>query len=108
MANTADIDYATILGRFRNLRRMTIWMQPHDILKVDSRESMLAETHTAAKAWLSRLVERKEGARYENILLRLEIFYNHAGDRNTEVARMSYKYDGILPVQGHLHAVAWD
>ena len=63
MANTAEIDYVAILGGFHNLRRLTIWMQTHDILKVDSRDAMRRDTYTAANTWLICLVERKEGVR---------------------------------------------
>ena len=106
MANTAEIDYMAILGGFHNLRYLTIWMQPRTALTVISRDAMRRDTYTAANTWLICLVERKEGVRFENIWLRLEIDYNHRGDRNTGSALISYRYDGTLPIQEHIHRLA--
>ena len=111
--NTADIDYTTILAGFRNLRRLTIWMRPRmrprDVHRVRSRESMLSETQTTAKAWLERLVERKEGARFERIWVHLKIFYYPSNNSNMPyqdlIAQGSYRYDGTLPIQEQIHTV---
>ena len=109
MGNSGDIDYATILAGFRNLRRLTVYMKPRDSLKVHYKHSMIQSTQAAAKAWLVRLLEHKEGARFESIWFRLEIFCDPSGDRDTRlqslVARLSYRYDGDLPFQEFLHTV---
>ena len=107
MGNAGGIDYAAILAGFRNLRRLEICIRPRDITDFNCRESMIRRTRVAAIAWLVRLVERKEGARFESICFRLEMFCSAWGDRNNGltslIARLSYKYDGVLPIQEHLH-----
>ena len=106
MANTAEVDYVAVLGGFHNLRHLTIWMQPDGILKVDSRDAMRNDAYTAAHTWLICLVERKEGVRFDNIWLRLAIYYNHRDDRNTDFALISYQYDGTLPIREHIRSLA--
>ena len=104
--NASDTDYATLLAGFRNLRRLTVCMKPRDIRKVHCIESMLQATKTAAQAWLFRLLERKQGARFETIVLRLEIFCDPSPKRTntlqSRIARVSYRYDGALPLKDYV------
>lgn len=70
---------------------------------------MLSETQTIAKAWLERLVERKEGAKFDRVWLNLKIFYYPSCDGDMPyqdlVAHGSYRYDGTLPIQEQIHTI---
>ena len=100
MHNPADLDYATLLAGFRNLRRLKLYMTIRDINKVHDEESMIQETQAAAAAWLLRLLERKEGAMFESISVRIEIFFNMSTYLNHilqfHVALLSYEYVGDM------------
>ena len=84
-------------------------MRARDVYRIHSKESMLSETQTLAKAWLERLVERKEGARFERVWLNLKIFYSPSCNGNMPdqdlVARGSYRYEGALPIQEQIYMI---
>lgn len=98
--NSADQDYATLLAGFRNLRRLKLCLKPRDISKVHDGDSMIQATQAAARAWLFRLLGRKEGAMFESIIVRIDIFCDVSPNRNNilqrRVALLSYSYEGAL------------
>ena len=106
MKNPADLDYATLLAGFRNLRRLKLCMKIRDINKVHDEESMIQETKAAARAWLFRLLERKEGAMFESIFVVIQIFCDVSPDQNNIpqrcVALLSYEYEGDMTFREYL------
>ena len=72
-------------------------MKIRDINKIHDKESMIQWTQAAATAWLVRLVERKEGAKFESISARIEIFCDISPDRDMLLQRrvglLHYDYE---------------
>ena len=69
-------------------------------------ESMIQGTQAAARAWLFRMLERKVGAMFESIFVRVEIFCDVSPNQNSilqrRVALLSYEYEGDLSFKEYL------
>ena len=77
-------------------------MKIRDINKIHDRESMVQWTQAAATAWLVRLIERKEGAKFESISARIEIFCDISLDRDMplqhRIGLLNYDYEENRPL----------
>lgn len=97
MRNPDHLDYATLLAGFPKLRHLKLWMKIRDINKVNNEQSMVQWTKAAATVWLFRLLKRKQGAMFESISSRIEIFCDISPNRNNILQRrvglLRYEYE---------------
>lgn len=81
-------------------------MKLRDVNKIHTAESMIQGTQAAAREWLLRMLERKEGAMFEHILIRVEIFCDVSTNRNSilqrRVALLCYECGINLTFKEHL------
>ena len=81
-------------------------MKLRDVNKIHNAESMIQGSQAAARAWMFRMLERKEGAMFESIFVGVEIFCDVSTNRNSilqrRVALLCYEYEADLTFKEHL------
>ena len=78
--NLASDDYVDLLAAFRNLRRLKVYAWTCHRVDEDCNEPRMAKHYRNARGWNERLASTKQGARFENIILRTDI-WNIQSDR---------------------------
>ena len=72
--NLADENYVALLAEFRNLRRLTMFAWTGRRVEEDGNEPRMARHYRDARGWNERLASTKQGAQFEHIILKIEIW----------------------------------